>query len=75
MLTLSNGGDILKVKKFVSESFGKVDENYVKNSLHSIDGVKAVRLDDRANTITVEYDDSKVSSSTLENELRKNNFL
>ncbi|MCR2044639.1 hypothetical protein [Anaerosalibacter massiliensis] len=65
----------MKVKKFVSESFGKVDENYVKNSLHSIDGVKAVRLDDRANTITVEYDDSKVSSSTLENELRKNNFL
>ncbi|MSS42484.1 heavy-metal-associated domain-containing protein [Anaerosalibacter bizertensis] len=75
MIKLFNGGDILKVKKFVSQSFGRVDENYIKNSLHSIEGVKAVRLDDSANTITVEYDDSKVSPSTLESELKKNNFL
>lgn len=75
MTTLPYGGDILKVKKFTSQSFGRVDENYIKNSLHSIEGVKAVRLDDNANTITVEYDDSKVSPSTLENELKKNNFL
>ena len=58
-----------------SQSFGRVDENYIKNSLHSIEGVKAVRLDDNANTITVEYDDSKVSPATLESELKKNNFL
>lgn len=65
----------MKVKKFVSESFGGIDESYIKDSLHSIEGVKAVRLDNVANTITVEYDDSKVSPSTLENTLEKNNFL
>ena len=64
----------MKVKKFVSQSFGRVDENYIKNSPF-YEGVKAVRLDDNANTITVEYDDSKVSPATLESELKKNNFL
>ena len=49
----------LNVTKFhVNNLNGSSDINSLRGQLQSIDGVHAVRVDNVANTITVEYEDS-----------------
>ncbi|HYE82752.1 MAG TPA: heavy metal-associated domain-containing protein [Clostridia bacterium] len=49
----------MNVTKFhVDNLKGSSDIKDLRGELQSLDGVKAVRVDDVANTITVEYEDS-----------------
>jgi len=59
---------LLNVTKFhVDNLKGSDDIKNLRGELQSIDGVHAVRVDDVANTITVEYEDnlstSKITSA------------
>jgi len=52
----------MKVNKFTVSGFNSPDEiAYIEGDIHAHDGVKAVRLDMQASTITVDYDDKKCS--------------
>lgn len=61
----------MNVTKFhVDNLKGSNDITNLRSELQSIDGVHAVRVDDAANTITVEYED-KVSTSKITNAVSK----
>lgn len=61
----------LNVTKFhVDNIRGGGDIKDLRSELQSIDGVKAVRVDDVANTITVEYEDD-LSTKSIANAINK----
>ncbi|WP_041701509.1 heavy-metal-associated domain-containing protein [Gottschalkia acidurici] len=57
-----------------SSDFNSQSES-IHSSIRSIDGVNAVRIDSDANTVTVDYDAGKVSSSEIEQKLKEGNFI
>ncbi|MBU5439676.1 heavy-metal-associated domain-containing protein [Tissierella sp. MSJ-40] len=65
----------MKAKKFTLGNTNITDERTIKDSLKTVEGINAVRLDTTAQTITVDYDDSVVSLSTIESKLKENNFI
>lgn len=61
----------LNVTKFhVDNLKGSKDISNLRGELQSIDGVHAVRVDDVANTVTVEYEDN-LSTSRLTDTINK----
>lgn len=61
----------LNVTKFhVDNLNGSNDIKSLRSELQSIDGVHAVRVDDVANTVTVEYEDN-LSTSKITNAVSK----
>lgn len=58
----------MKANKFVVSGLsdsGKIPT--IKQSIHSHDGVNAVRVDMQANTITVDYDEGRYSEGDIKN--------
>ena len=61
----------LNVTKFhVDNIKGSDDIMNLRSELQSMDGVKAVRVDDVSNTITVEYEDN-LSTKSIANTISK----
>ncbi|QUH26735.1 heavy-metal-associated domain-containing protein [Serpentinicella alkaliphila] len=65
----------MKANKFKLNTDVKSNGKNIHNSISKLDGINSVRLDSFANTVTVNYDDSKVSSSEIESILRQKNYL
>ncbi|EOD01602.1 heavy-metal-associated domain-containing protein [Caldisalinibacter kiritimatiensis] len=64
----------MKSKKFtVNNIEGENDINYIRNTLSSMKGVNAVRVDTVANTVTVDYDENAVSANQLNSEIQNFN--
>jgi copper chaperone CopZ len=62
----------MKYKKFNISNLKNDDQiTSIRNSISQIDGVKAVRVDTIANTITVEYDENKVSTNQLQSQINQ----
>ncbi|WP_083525085.1 heavy-metal-associated domain-containing protein [Thermotalea metallivorans] len=53
----------------------KSQANAIHDSITQMDGIKAVRIDSFANTVTVDYDDSRISSSDIQSKLRQHNYI
>jgi copper chaperone CopZ len=63
--------NIMNVTKFHVDNIKGSDEiKNLRGELQSLDGVHAVRVDDVANTITVEYEDS-LNAEKLTNTISK----
>jgi copper chaperone CopZ len=58
----------MKANKFVISGLKDSDKIAdVKQSIRSHDGINAVRIDMQANTITVDYDESRYSAGDIKN--------
>lgn len=58
----------MKANKFVIT--GTIDESKIvdiKRSIHSHDGINAVRVDTQANTVTVDYDEARYTEGDIRN--------
>jgi copper chaperone CopZ len=58
----------MKANKFVVKGLTdstKMDE--IRTSLHTHEGINAVRVDTKANTITVDYDEARYSEGDIMN--------
>jgi len=58
----------MKANKFVISNLNALDKiTNIEHSIHSHDGVNAVRVDMQANTITIDYDESRYSKVDIQN--------
>ena len=69
------GGDIMKAVKFQINTDAKSQGESIHNSISNLDGIMAVRVDSFANTVTVDYDDNRISSKDIESNLKQNNYI
>ncbi|AOY75292.1 heavy-metal-associated domain-containing protein [Clostridium formicaceticum] len=59
----------MKAEKFKFKGDAKAKGKEIHKSIAALDGVKAVRVDSFANTVTVDYDENKISSSDIKSKL------
>ena len=50
------------------------DAKALTDAVHTLDGINAVRVDPIANTITVDYNEDKVSKREIKQKLKENNY-
>ena len=58
----------MKANKFIVSGLndaGRIPD--IKQSIHSHEGINAVRIDMQANTVTVDYDESRYSEGDVRN--------
>jgi copper chaperone CopZ len=65
----------MKADKFKIKGDAKPQAKSIHNSIAKLDGIKAIRVDSLANTVTVDYDDEKITSSQIESTLKDNKFM
>lgn len=65
----------MKVNKYRLKVDAKSKKEAIHDTIASMYGIKAIRVDSFANTVTVDYDDEKVCSSEIESALKQNNFI
>ncbi|MBB6216299.1 copper chaperone CopZ [Anaerosolibacter carboniphilus] len=66
---------MMNAKKYTLKGDAKSQAEAIHNTIAQMNGIKAVRVDSFANTVTVDYDDKKVSSSQIESKLKENNYI
>ncbi len=65
----------MNAKKYRLKGDAKSQAESIHHVISQMDGIKAIRVDSFANTVTVDYEDDKVSSSEIESKLRENNYI
>ncbi|WZL74222.1 hypothetical protein QBE52_05650 [Clostridiaceae bacterium 35-E11] len=65
----------MKAAKFKLTGDAKKQAKSIHDSIVQLNGINAVRIDSFANTVTVDYDDHKVSSSDIQSTLKQNNYI
>jgi copper chaperone CopZ len=59
---------LMKANKFTVANLNDASKiTQIKESIHSHDGINAVRFDMQAGTVTVDYDDGKYTESDIRN--------
>lgn len=70
---------MMKAKQYSITNINDQDMNEKTHVIHSaisgLQGINAVRVDPYRNTVTVDFDDGKVSEKEIQEKLRQNNFM
>lgn len=65
----------MKHTAFHIKDDAKQQAESIHNTIAGLDGIKSIRIDSFANTVTVEYDDDEISQSKIESALRNKNYI
>lgn len=69
----------MKAKQYSITDVRDQDMNEKTHIIHSaiseLQGINAVRVDPYRSTVTVDFDENKVSEKEIQNKLKENNFM
>jgi len=70
MQKLLYGGEIMRGKKFILQDIeGSNSIEKFRKTISNIEGINAVRVDTVSNTVTVDYDETKVSENDIASQI------
>ena len=70
----------MRAKKYRISNLGVTEEmkknsQRIQSAINQLEGINAVRIDPYAETVTVDFDDSKVSEEEIQKILRDDHYL
>jgi len=70
MQKLLYGGEIMRAKKFILQDIeGSNSIEKFRKTISNIEGINEVRVDTVSNTVTVDYDETRVSENDIASQI------